>query len=272
MSNLETTATISDSRQRLLDAAQTLFHERGYRAVTMQDVARALGVRQIDRLVLSHRDGDHTGGAAAVLAAHPGARVMGAPPPAASDAAPPVTPCVDGQRWQWDGVRFEVLHPTAADADRPGLRSNALSCVLRVVAGTRAALLAGDVEAAQEARLVRDHGAAGLRADVLLVPHHGSRTSSSEVFLAATAPRLALVQAGWRNRFGHPHPEVVQRLELHGARVVETARCGAVRWSSAEPDRLGCERARNPRYWQQRAGVDDGGGAGRTDSVPTSGN
>jgi competence protein ComEC len=198
---------------------------------------------------VSHADSDHSGGAASVLAAQPQAALLASLPDGhALAAAHGATACAAGQRWEWDGVRFEVLHP-AADAARDA-RPNTLSCVLRVVAAGRAALLAGDIEQTQELQLV----AAGtaLRADVLLVPHHGSRTSSTPAFLRAVAPRFALVQAGYRNRFGHPAPDVVRRLQAHGAVVVRSPACGAAQWRSEVPDRVACARAQQPRYWHHR--------------------
>jgi competence protein ComEC len=91
-----------------------------------------------------------------------------------------------------------------------------------------------------------------LRADVLLVPHHGSKTSSSDAFLDAVQPRIALVQAGYRNRFGHPAPDVAGRYASRGVRLVENARCGAAHWTSAAPRDVVCEREKNARYWQHR--------------------
>jgi competence protein ComEC len=209
---------------------------------------RALGERAIDRLVLSHRDADHTGGAAALLRALPVRAVASsfddAPVPA--PAAGSGERCADGQRWEWDGVRFELLHPPPGEG---GARPNALSCVLRIDDGRHRALLAGDIEREQEARLVAEHGAA-LRADWLLVPHHGSRTSSTPAFIDAVQPRVAVVQAGYRNRFGHPAPDVVARYRERGVEVRESADCGAYVWA----DGVGhCERARVPRYWRAPA-------------------
>jgi competence protein ComEC len=163
--------------------------------------------------------------------------------------------CERGQSWVWDGVRFEVLHPTASDYERK-LKPNALSCVLRVTAlpgaGLHAlgisALLAGDIEAAQEQDLLQSGQA--LQADWLLVPHHGSATSSTPAFLEAVQPRIAIVQAGYRNRFGHPRADVVQRYSDLGVQVVQTPRCGASVWRSAQPKLVQCERNQRQRYWQ----------------------
>jgi competence protein ComEC len=155
--------------------------------------------------------------------------------------------CVAGQRWAWDGVQFEVLHPQATDYDTPQ-KPNALSCVLRISNGAYTALLVADIEQPQEARLVASQ--ALLRADVLLVPHHGSKTSSSAAFLDAVQPRLALVQAGYRNRFGHPAPQVLVRYQERGIAVVDSSHCGAATWQSIAPAQVLCDREEDPRYWQ----------------------
>jgi competence protein ComEC len=114
----------------------------------------------------------------------------------------------------------------------------------------RSALLAGDIEAAQEARLVAS--GTDLRADVLLMPHHGSKTSSTPDFLDAVQPQFALTQAGYRNRFGHPAPSVLARYRERGITVLESARCGAATWSSAAPDVMACQRDTARRYWHHQ--------------------
>ena len=210
---------------------------------------RALDVR-LDRLVLSHRDSDHTGGAAAVLAAQPDAELVSSLEDAHElQSLRRSSRCMAGQAWDWDGVHFELLHPSAEDYGK-ARRSNALSCVLRISNGVQTALLAGDIEKAQEARLVLE--SAALRADWLLVPHHGSKTSSTAAFLDAVAPHTALVQAGYRNRFGHPAPEVLTRYEERSVQVLTSAQCGAASWHSAQPRQTRCERQAQARYWQHR--------------------
>ncbi len=241
-------------------ATHTLLYDAGPRFSRESDAGhrvlvpllRALGER-VDVLMLSHRDSDHTGGAAAVLAQQPQARLLGSiEADHALQALRPVQPCLAGQRWDWDGVAFEVLHPQPGDTAQ-ARKPNALSCVLRIAAageGAPTALLAGDIEAAQEQALLAR--GAPLAATLLLVPHHGSKTSSTPAFLDAVAPRTALVQAGYRNRFGHPAPEVYGRYQARGIRVVESARCGAATWSSAQPGDVACERDVGMRYWQHR--------------------
>ena len=210
----------------------------------------ALGER-VDRLVLSHRDTDHTGGAATVLAAYPSAELTTSIEAGRTlEGLPPGTPCLVGQRWDWDGVAFEVLHPDAAQA-AAARRSNAMSCVIRVSTADASVLLTGDIEAAQEQALAA--AGAPLRSTVLLVPHHGSRTSSSPALLDAVQPRLALVQAGYRNAFGHPAPTVMARYAERGVRVLASPACGAIHWRSDAPDAPRCEREIARRYWHHQA-------------------
>jgi len=225
----------------------------------------SLGVQRLDVLMLSHRDNDHTGGAPAVLSALPVATLSSSLEATHPLLAPPRahSRCEAGQAWRWDGVDFRVLHPRAEDYLRVDPKPNTLSCVLSVTdAQGRRLLLTGDLEAEQEARLVRDEAGA-LRSDVLVVPHHGSKTSSSPAFLAAVSPRLALVQAGYRNRYGHPAPEVASRYAASGIRWVTTVECGA--WSATSNEGpAACERQRSRRYWHHGLEVAPLGGTENT--------
>ena len=214
---------------------------------------RALGER-IDVLVLSHRDLDHTGGAPAVLAMQPQASLLSSIEDGHElQSVRPSTRCVAGQRWRWDAVDFEILHPAATDYDS-ALKSNAMSCVLRISNGVQTALLAGDLESPQEGRLVADTlQAEKLKANFLLVPHHGSKTSSSAGFLDAVQPQVALAQAGYRNRFGHPVASVMARYSERGIRVQRSPSCGAATWRSDLPEEMLCQRQQGLRYWHHRA-------------------
>jgi competence protein ComEC len=242
-------------------ARHTLVYDAGPRYSRETDAGHRVLVpllraldEQVHTLVLSHRDSDHTGGAPAVLQMQPQAQLLSS---VEADhelqALRPARRCAAGQGWTWDGVRFEVLHPVEADYDQ-ARKPNALSCVLRVSTATRSALLAGDIEQPQEAALLQRATATGqsLKSDVLLVPHHGSKTSSSPAFLDAVAPTLAMAQAGYRNRFGHPAPEVLARYAQRDIRVADSARCGAANWRSDQPDELRCEREAARRYWHHR--------------------
>jgi competence protein ComEC len=208
---------------------------------------------RLDTLVLSHRDTDHVGGAPAVLAMQPQAALLSS---VASDdrlqALRPAQRCVAGQHWAWDGVQFDILHPQAAAYKLPHT-PNAVSCVLRIQSAGPApqtALLVGDIEQPQEAQLLAAH--APLQADLLLVPHHGSKTSSSEAFLDAVQPREAWVQAGYRNRYGHPAAEVMQRYVQRGIVVHDSPHCGAMTWQSGMPAEVLCSRTAQMHYWSHR--------------------
>ncbi len=213
---------------------------------------RALGER-IDMLMLSHRDIDHIGGAQAVLAMQPQAQLMSSIEDSHElQSVRKSTRCMAGQHWAWDGVDFEVLQPMASDYEGAS-KSNAMSCVLRIANGRRTALLVGDIEAPQELRLVNDPAAkAKLKADFLLIPHHGSKTSSSAVFLDAVGPQFALAQAGYRNRFGHPVASVMQRYAERGIKVFKSPSCGAATWRSDQPETMLCQRNEGLRYWHHQ--------------------
>ena len=212
---------------------------------------RATGVGQLDALVVTHNDNDHAGGAASVienvevgalLHALPGGHPL-------IRAVPGARRCLAGESWEWDGVRFAILHPDGASAARKG---NDFSCVLKVSAGGRSMLLTGDIEKLAEAELVaRD--AAALRSDVLLVPHHGSRTSSTPAFLAAVGAGDAVIPVGYRNRFRHPAPDVLARYG--GLAVHRTDEQGAVEVRlSAGGVSVDAERRRRRRYWHPAPG------------------
>jgi len=204
---------------------------------------RALGIDRVDVLMVTHRDSDHAGGATSVKSALAVDRIY------ASTGETGSEPCRAGQRWTWDGVGMAVLHP--ADEDYGEQRkSNNLSCVLRIEAGGKRLLLTSDIEARDEAALLKRNPEA-LAADVLLVPHHGSRTSSTPEFIAAVAPQDAVIPVGYRNRFGHPKAEVLERYEAGGIRVWRTDRDGAVRLRVA-PDGVDVSAWRDERrrYWQ----------------------
>ena len=212
---------------------------------------RALGVAAPQRVMLSHGDADHAGGLPGVRAAWPAVPVW-AP---AGSGVKGARHCHRGQRWDWDGVTFEVLHPAPGHS----LRGNEGSCVLRVGTAYGALLLAGDIGHATEARMLRANananananaGGEALGALAVLVPHHGSAGSSSAAWVAAVSPQLALVSAGHRNRFRHPRPEVVRRWQARGAEVVGTAESGALRvWLGADGLQLREERMHARRWW-----------------------
>ncbi|MBK5914788.1 DNA internalization-related competence protein ComEC/Rec2 [Rhodocyclus purpureus] len=246
---------------------------------------RAAGVRRLDTLMISHRDSDHAGGSESVLAVVPVARLLSSIGEsfAAPAGDPAAEPCVAGQTWDWDGVRFQVLHPPASahagtasgeetgepqsGADpgkarsnefkgKPRTAANHLSCVLRIEsAGGKSALLVGDIETADEAALL-DRAAAtstaggALKSDVLVAPHHGSRSSSSPGFVAAVAPADVVFTVGYRNRFRHPAPDVLARYA--DARQWRSDRDGAVTFVLADTVIATPYRPQYRRYWHWR--------------------
>jgi competence protein ComEC len=188
---------------------------------------KARGIRVLDQLAVSHDDDDHKGGAGSVLALVP-TRVLTQGPslPASFAAADAGTvtraACRRGEAWNWDGVELRWLHPGVRSFER----DNDSSCVLLVRAGKHTALLTGDIEAEAERELVA--AAVVPRVDIVVVPHHGSRTSSTAGFVAATRPRWAVYAVGYRNRWGFPLPRVVERWEQAGARGLLTSDSGAI--------------------------------------------
>lgn len=213
---------------------------------------RATGVTGLDAMVVTHNDNDHAGGAAAVMRTLPPSLLLSslAADHPAQALAPYRVPCYAGQRWEWDGVRFEMLYPTPESYDRDLRRANWRSCVLRVTAQGRRALLTGDIEARDEQALLA--GGADLGADALLVPHHGSRTSSTAAFLDAVGPGVAVFTVGYRNRFGHPRADVVARYAERGVRMLRTDRTGALALTlDAQGLGVSAWREAAPRYWRR---------------------
>lgn len=204
------------------------------------------GVRRLDALVLSHHDSDHDGAAGAVLAAVPVGQLLVGQAASAAGAGRAYTVCRAGRRWTWDGVEFQVLGPLSGSMTAD---DNARSCVLRVAGRHGSLLLTGDAPAREEARLVARHGR-GLGSTVLLSPHHGSRSSSSPVFLHRVAPRLVVISCGYRNRYGHPHAEVLERYRRLGLSVARTDTSGALELDVGPALRLTGWRASAPRFWR----------------------
>jgi competence protein ComEC len=157
--------------------------------------------------------------------------------------------CMDGQTWQWDGVQFEMLHPDAASYGKEKISKNNRGCVLRISIGDQHVLLTADIEKDSEQQLVKEH-ADKLPAAMLVVPHHGSKTSSTDEFVSAVSPDYAVFTAGYRNRFGHPKQEVVQRYSDNGAQLLRSDTDGAILVEmNAQEMRVERYRKSHRRYW-----------------------
>ncbi|WP_205297694.1 DNA internalization-related competence protein ComEC/Rec2 [Pantoea sp. Cy-639] len=200
---------------------------------------RKLGVKRLDLMLISHAHADHAGGAAALRRGLPVARVL----VGELKGLEPAERCRSGERWHWDGVDFELWHWPQ------GPSSNERSCVLRVVANGERLLLAGDMEAEAERRWLQ--GREDPRIDWLQSPHHGSRTSSTEPFIKALAPRGVMISRGRGNAFGHPHPRVLERYRRHGVQVHDTALEGALRLRLGSHGEVLGTRAQR-RFWRSQ--------------------
>jgi competence protein ComEC len=212
---------------------------------------RASGVRVLTGMVITHADNDHSGGANSVLQAMSPQWLMtsmAADHPSIALAAVS-TRCEAGAQWRWDGVDFELLHPARENYAREKFRGNDRGCVLKITAGGAGVLLTADVEQKSEREMLASVPAK-LRAQILLVPHHGSRTSSSPEFVAQVNPDIALVAAGFRNRFGHPKDDVLDRYRALGSRIYRTDLDGALLVEiGGDAVKVQRYRALYRRYW-----------------------
>lgn len=251
------TLTLLDVGQGLAVAVQTnqhvLLFDAGPRSASGFDTGelvvlpwlRAQGIQELDALMVSHSDRDHSGGVGAVLAAMPVKQLWVS---RAGQFSQPERLCRAGQQWQWDGVTFAVLHPSPAAPDQD---DNNYSCVLRVSNATHSALLVADIEAHTERWLIKQGWS--LTAEVLLAGHHGSKTSSSAAWLDAVQPELALVSAGYRSRYGHPHNSVQQRYQQRGVPLWNTAQLGAIQvdFPASELWQAQAYRQERGRFWNR---------------------
>jgi len=210
---------------------------------------KSKAIKRIDHLVVSHADNDHSGGVHAVHEyAEIGATLVGE---TLRQSGPPTSPCVAGQHWGADGVRFRILYPHP-ESPRDG---NDSSCVLLITAGPYGLLLTGDIEAGAERQIIAENRPINI--DAVVVPHHGSLTSSGVPFVDAVSPLLAIVSAGYGNRWGFPKERVVMRWRAVGAEVLDTATSGAVSLRICAAG--GLQDLRRDRYERRRFWRDHGG-------------
>ena len=219
----------------------------------------AHGYRRADMFMLSHDDADHSGGAPLLLQKAPPVQFASSIDKQhslnqlAQTLKSDIAQCHKLKPWTWDGVTFTPIGlDTPAHSNRKLLAKNNQSCVLKVSNTNHSVLLTGDIEAISEMALLTQHGANALRSRVLIVPHHGSKTSSTMPFLQAVRPEYALIQAGWDNQFGHPHRAVIERYEAMGVQWFSTAQNGAMKWRfnhlNCQPD-VDDAHALRRRYW-----------------------
>jgi competence protein ComEC len=245
-------ALLYDTGPRFNDAA-----DAGNRIIA--PMLRASGVTHLDGMIVSHQDSDHSGGALSLMETVPLGWLLSSLPDDSrilrerATTGEPARRCLAGQHWSWDGVEFTLLHPVDESYANPRLKTNDLSCVLRVGNAAGSALLTGDIEARSEGELLR-RDAASLRVDLLVVPHHGSRTSSTAEFIAAVSPSIAVFTPGYRNRFGHPRAEVVERYAAAGVASYRTDYEGALDFAfeRGTPPVVSAQRDVDRRYWYDR--------------------
>lgn len=215
---------------------------------------RASGVGALSGIMVSHDDNDHSGGLQSVLRDIPtGWLLHGLPATSPSlAAAPQPRHCYRGQQWQWDGVRFDILNPPAKAYAESGRRDNDFSCVLKVTQGKQSLLITGDAERRGELELMES--GADLSATVLVAGHHGSRTSSLVEFVEQVRPSMVVFNVGYRNRFNHPHPQVVARYREVNARILRSDMGGLIKFTFGETGvTASAYHPAQRRYWQSSA-------------------
>jgi len=247
-------------------AQHTLLYDAGAKFNQQSDAGSRIvvpflqgeGVQKLGGFIVTHDDNDHSGGMASVLALMPVDWFASSMPD--TTLIPTNTEqmkCYAGQSWHWDGVDFEVLHPSLQDYEYSEIKDNDRSCVLKVTSASGSLLLTGDIERRAESALLatyQDQDSAMLKSDVLVVPHHGSKTSSAPDFIEAVTPSVAIFTVGYLNRFRHPRPEVVARYQEIDTKVLRSDYHGAVtlnfhKTQSSPQIEVNAWRTQQKRYW-----------------------
>jgi competence protein ComEC len=218
------------------------------------------GVQKLDALVVSHDDNDHSGGLASVLAQLPVEWTAASyilPNDVIStitqSALPAQLQCYAGQKWLWDGVRFEVLYPDNKSYQDATIKDNDRSCVIKVTSRNGTLLLTGDIEAKAEAALLKNYKYK-LNSDVLVVPHHGSKTSSTEAFIASVSAKYTIFTVGYLNRFNHPKPLILSRYLENRSTLYRSDYDGAILIDYLENKAIQVQawRKENAKYWHDK--------------------
>lgn len=245
-------------------ATHTLLYDAGARYNNQSDAGSRIvvpflygdGVKKIDAFMVSHNDNDHSGGMVSVLTLMQVDKLISSlPDPLELTAKTQQIKCYAGQRWDWDGVKFEVLHPQLESYEDLSIKDNNRSCVLKVTSSSGSLLLTGDIEKKVESALVAQLSGDDLKSDILIAPHHGSKTSSSANFIALVAPSVVIFTSGYLSRFKHPAPNVVARYQALNSLTFRSDLNGALDMSfdsrSSRDGEISIVRWRNyqRRYW-----------------------
>ncbi len=228
----------------------TLIYDTGPRAKTPAvPFLKSLGINQVDKLIVSHANRDHSHGTLHLIQQLKVNQLMSSQPESFLDY--PISGfdgCQTQQVWYWDEVKFEILHPEPAFQGN----SNDMSCVLKVTAKGGSILLTGDIGKRIEFNLLK-HSPEKLPTDILIVPHHGSKNSSTDKFIKTTHPKVALFSSGYRNGFNHPHPDAVQRYQKYNINLLNTSETGAIQFKVTEKGVAEPILAKQVRkhYWQE---------------------
>ena len=226
---------IQTERHNLLYDTGPAYRSGDAASTAVLPALRALGVDHLDAIVVSHADSDHSGGAQSVLAAFPAAGLIAYK--AIAVRSDGYRECYAGMKWVWDAVSFEVLHPDPTNA----WSDNNLSCVILVKGPQGSVLLPGDIERPVEELLTQNHSVPPV--DLVIAPHHGSKSSSANAFVRATRPRFVVFSTGYENRWGLPDPAIQKRWERSGACLLTTAENGALVFESGSGGSMQLVRA-----------------------------
>lgn len=237
----------ANGRSLLYDTGARFSQDFNSGAAIIAPYLRHEGIRALDTLVVSHSDNDHAGGIPGLLKNISVTNTLAS----YRTGAAALTICEAGLQWQWESVGFSVLSPAVANV-RASKANNDQSCVLKIDTPGASILLTGDISRKIESKLLSSGQA--LKADIVLMPHHGSKSSSSAEFIAAVAPHYAIASAGYKNRFDHPHASVVDRYSNAGVTQLNTASSGAIQFgiplcknqALPKPEQY---RSKSNRFW-----------------------
>jgi len=240
-------AAVVRTQNRLLiyDTGPRLGPEFDTGKVVLLPYLRHLNLRTVDKLIISHGDNDHSGGAQSILQNLSVKAILASQPEQLKH--PLAQFGYAGQSWEWDNVKFRILHPPLQST----FKGNDNSCVLHITNGVHSVLLPGDIHRKAETDLLKTHP--NIRSTVLIAPHHGSKTSSSIPFINAVKPRYVLFPVGYRNRFRFPHTIVLNRYAQYGSQLYSTAKQGAIMMklgTTVEQIKIECFASSNARFWK----------------------